>query len=69
MPEEGVNLTKKTELLTADEIIKLAELFVKQGVNKIRLTGGEPTVHKDIIKIIGGRIQDYLFAIFYFKSI
>ncbi|XP_073994873.1 molybdenum cofactor synthesis 1 isoform X1 [Rhodnius prolixus] len=52
MPEEGVNLTKKTELLTADEIIKLAELFVKQGVNKIRLTGGEPTVHKDIIKII-----------------
>ncbi|XP_014239920.1 molybdenum cofactor biosynthesis protein 1 isoform X2 [Cimex lectularius] len=52
MPEEGVKLTKKLKLLTTDEILRLAELFVKQGVTKIRLTGGEPTVHKDLITII-----------------
>ncbi|XP_050311582.1 molybdenum cofactor biosynthesis protein 1 isoform X2 [Anthonomus grandis grandis] len=52
MPEEGVNLTAKSDLLTTDEIIKIAELFVKVGVNKIRLTGGEPTVRKDIIQIV-----------------
>ncbi|RZF40033.1 hypothetical protein LSTR_LSTR002436 [Laodelphax striatellus] len=51
MPEDGVQLTNKSHLLTTDELIKLADLFVRQGVNKIRLTGGEPTVHKDIINI------------------
>lgn len=52
MPEEGVKLTKKPELLTTNEILTLSELFVKQGVNKIRLTGGEPTVHKDLLHIV-----------------
>ena len=33
--------------------MKIAELFVKEGVHKIRLTGGEPTVRKDIADIIG----------------
>ena len=53
MPANGVELTKKEKILQTDEIIKLADLFVKEGVNKIRLTGGEPTVRKDIIDIIG----------------
>lgn len=53
MPEEGVELTKKNNLLTTDEIQHLAKLFVEQGVEKIRLTGGEPTVRKDIVEIIG----------------
>lgn len=53
MPEEGVELTKKNNLLTTDEIQYLAKLFVEQGVEKIRLTGGEPTVRKDIVDIIG----------------
>ncbi|CAH1391928.1 unnamed protein product [Nezara viridula] len=52
MPAEGVKLTKKPELLTTNEILTLSELFVKQGVNKIRLTGGEPTVHKDLLPIV-----------------
>lgn len=53
MPEEGVKLTKKPALLTTNEILTLSELFVKQGVNKIRLTGGEPTIHKDLLHIVG----------------
>lgn len=52
MPEAGVKLTEKSNLLTTDEIIKLAELFINEGVNKIRLTGGEPTVRKDLTEII-----------------
>lgn len=53
MPEEGVTLTPKQHLLTTDEILYLADLFVREGVTKIRLTGGEPTVRKDIVDIVG----------------
>ena len=48
MPENGVVLSPKSELMTTDEVIHLAQLFVKNGVNKIRLTGGEPLLRKDI---------------------
>lgn len=48
MPEDGVELTPSPKLLTRTEIMRLANLFVSSGVNKIRLTGGEPTVRKDI---------------------
>ncbi|KAK5198397.1 hypothetical protein LTR92_002642 [Exophiala xenobiotica] len=52
MPEEGVPLSPSAQLLTTPEIVYLAELFVNQGVNKIRLTGGEPTVRKDIVGLM-----------------
>ncbi|KAK2793365.1 hypothetical protein FQN52_001502 [Onygenales sp. PD_12] len=52
MPEEGVPLSPATHLLTTPEIVYLSSLFVSQGVNKIRLTGGEPTVRKDIIPMM-----------------
>lgn len=59
MPEDGVNLTPNDELLKTDEIIALARLFVKEGVDKIRLTGGEPLVRKDIVELCEelGRIE------------
>ncbi|KAE8749840.1 hypothetical protein FOCC_FOCC003308 [Frankliniella occidentalis] len=53
MPGDGVSLTPRENLLTTDEIVHLARLFVKQGVDKIRLTGGEPTVRKDVTEIVG----------------
>uniref|UniRef100_A0A8C8VH62 Radical SAM core domain-containing protein n=1 Tax=Pelusios castaneus TaxID=367368 RepID=A0A8C8VH62_9SAUR len=49
MPEEGVQLTPKSELLTTQEVITLAKLFVKEGVDKIRLTGGEPLIRPDVV--------------------
>lgn len=52
MPAEGVQLSPKDKLLTADEVLRLASLFVQEGVRKIRLTGGEPTVRKDLTEII-----------------
>ncbi|KAJ6895370.1 hypothetical protein NC651_021774 [Populus alba x Populus x berolinensis] len=48
MPAEGVELTPSPQLLSQDEIVHLANLFVSSGVDKIRLTGGEPTIRKDI---------------------
>jgi molybdenum cofactor biosynthesis enzyme MoaA len=53
MPSEGVDLSPDGNILTNDEIIRLATLFVKSGVTKIRLTGGEPTVRKGIAELIG----------------
>ncbi|XP_017133755.1 molybdenum cofactor biosynthesis protein 1 isoform X1 [Drosophila elegans] len=52
MPAEGVPLQPKTNLLTTEEILRLARIFVEQGVRKIRLTGGEPTVRRDIVEIV-----------------
>ena len=53
MPSEGVTLTPNQWLLSKDEIIKIARLFVRQGVTKIRITGGEPLVRHDLPEIIG----------------
>ncbi|KAF3325906.1 cyclic pyranopterin monophosphate synthase [Carex littledalei] len=48
MPAEGVELTPTSHLLSQEEIIRLGAIFVSSGVTKIRLTGGEPTVRKDL---------------------
>ncbi|CAM0140387.1 unnamed protein product [Umbelopsis sp. WA50703] len=54
MPAEGVQLSANDKLLSTDEILRLARLFVSEGVTKIRLTGGEPTVRPDIIELVQG---------------
>ena len=52
MPEEGVPLSPPSHLLTTPEISHLSSLFVSQGVTKIRLTGGEPTIRQDILPLM-----------------
>jgi cyclic pyranopterin phosphate synthase len=52
MPEEGVPLSPSRDLLTTPEIVLLSSVFVSQGVTKIRLTGGEPTVRSDILPLM-----------------
>nr|GEW07585.1 cyclic pyranopterin monophosphate synthase, mitochondrial isoform X1 [Tanacetum cinerariifolium] len=51
MPAEGVELTPGSLIMSQNEIIRIASLFVSSGVNKIRLTGGEPSIRKDIEEI------------------
>ena len=52
MPSDGILLSPKANLMTADEIIQIASTFVRHGVTKIRLTGGEPLLRKDFPEII-----------------
>ena len=53
MPAEGVPLQPQEHILTFEEIIRLSRIFLSGGVNKIRLTGGEPLVRKDVENLIG----------------
>jgi len=52
MPEEDYDFTPPSKLMQPTEIESLARTFVNLGVNKIRLTGGEPLVRKDAGEII-----------------
>lgn len=52
MPEEGVSLKENSKYMNKNELLLLAENFVQLGVKKIRLTGGEPLVRKDVADII-----------------
>ena len=57
MPESGVVLSPKSALMTTEEVIHFATLFAKNGVNKIRLTGGEPLLRKDFADILSALAQ------------
>jgi GTP 3',8-cyclase len=52
MPQEDMQFMPSKWLMQADEIEHLAKIFVKMGVDKIRLTGGEPLIRKDVGEII-----------------
>ena len=49
---EKMNFLPKNQLLTLEEIERLCNNFIEVGVNKIRLTGGEPLVRKNILYLI-----------------
>ena len=51
MPEKMVFLPRE-ELLTDEELIRLARLFAELGFDKIRLTGGEPTVRPNLVELV-----------------
>ncbi|WP_299762096.1 GTP 3',8-cyclase MoaA [uncultured Pontibacter sp.] len=49
MPEEGIPFCKKEDELSFEEMLRICRILTKQGVNKIRITGGEPFVRKDLL--------------------
>lgn len=53
MPPEDVKLKKAHEILSYEQIIAIVKVAAKLGVKKVRLTGGEPLVRKDIWSLIG----------------
>jgi len=50
--DQDIDYTPNDKLLNSDELIRLAKMFVSVGVNKIRLSGGEPTIYKGLSKFI-----------------
>lgn len=52
MPQKGVKLFEHKEILTYEEIVRIAGIAACLGVKKIRITGGEPLVRKDILYLI-----------------
>ena len=52
MPEEGVKLISHEDILTYDEITAFTRVAVAAGINKVRITGGEPLVRKGITSLV-----------------
>jgi cyclic pyranopterin phosphate synthase len=52
MPESGIDHKPRAELLTFEEIGALVRAFARWGVERVRLTGGEPTVRQDLPKLV-----------------
>tara|TARA_R110002049_G_scaffold240425_1_gene414001 strand:- start:279331 stop:280230 length:900 start_codon:yes stop_codon:yes gene_type:complete len=52
MPAEGADFAKNDKLFTIDELSRLSEILVAQGIDKIRITGGEPFVRKDLMVLL-----------------
>lgn len=51
---EDMIFRPSSELMSADELLRLVNIFARLGTDKIRLTGGEPTIHPELIKIVRG---------------
>lgn len=52
MPQEGIDLLKHEDILSYEEIVEIVKYGVAKGIDKIRLTGGEPLVRRDITRLI-----------------
>jgi cyclic pyranopterin phosphate synthase len=52
MPEEGINYLPKKELLTYEEMLRLVQVMSVLGISKIRITGGEPFVRRDLMPFL-----------------
>ncbi|MGZ3407609.1 MAG: GTP 3',8-cyclase MoaA [Polyangia bacterium] len=52
MPEAGVDLVPKADVLTFEEVERLVRVMMRFGVRRVRLTGGEPTVRKDVVTLV-----------------
>jgi len=52
VPLQGLIWKKSTELLSNEEILSLANIFATMGITKLRLTGGEPLVRKDLPELV-----------------
>lgn len=52
MPEEGIKYVERSELLTYEEMTRMIDVLVQLGINKLRITGGEPFIRKDMMAFL-----------------
>ncbi|MCX5735440.1 MAG: GTP 3',8-cyclase MoaA [candidate division NC10 bacterium] len=57
MPAEGLPWLPRREILTYEEILHLARIFIGLGIHTIRLTGGEPLMRQDVEVLIAGLLR------------
>jgi len=57
MPEKGISFEPQDKLLTRKEVIRVIQVVAKLGVNKIRFTGGEPLLRKDLVELVSGAAE------------
>ena len=53
MPEEGIQYVPKTELMTYEEMLRIVRMLVGLGIEKLRITGGEPFIRRDMMDFLG----------------
>lgn len=63
MPEDGIQMLDHSEILSFEEISEVTRMAVNMGIEKVRLTGGEPLVRKGIVQLVAmlariNRIKD-----------
>ncbi len=49
MPEEGLQFSNRSQILSYEEMIRLVSILAELGISKVRITGGEPFVRKDLV--------------------
>lgn len=54
MPEDGLQWLSREELMSKEEMLRICSLLVSMGIDKIRITGGEPFVRKDLMELLRG---------------
>lgn len=52
MPEDGLNWLSRSELMSNEEMLRACTILVNMGIQKVRITGGEPFVRKDIMQFL-----------------
>lgn len=52
MPKEGIDTARDSDLLSFDEIIRIIKVAVSCGLSKVRLTGGEPFIRRDFMRLL-----------------
>lgn len=52
MPEEGIKYVDRRELMSYEEMLRITNILGKQGISKIRITGGEPFLRKDLMNFL-----------------
>jgi len=53
MPEKGVDLISHHDILSFEEIVEVVRIGAERGIDKVRITGGEPLVRKGIVDLVG----------------
>ncbi len=53
MPDEPMEFGAREDVLRLEEVVALADAFARWGVERVRLTGGEPTLRRGLVELVG----------------